>query len=68
MTKQEHLDRLKKDLAKAKAYGDRIKANEISIEIYEFEKVTDKEYASYIKVRKMYAEHSTIAGIISKGK
>lgn len=65
MTRQEHLNRLKKDLDKAKAHGDYIKANEISIEIYEFKKVKDQEYEAYIRVSKMYASHSAISAIQS---
>jgi hypothetical protein len=68
MTKQEHLEILNGRLRRASAYGDRLGANEIKLEIYELEKVTDKEYDTYIKVKKMYAEHSTISGIISRGK
>lgn len=65
MTRQEHLDRLKKDLAKARAYGDRLKANEIILELYDLEKVKDEEYETYIRVSKMYASHSVVSGIQS---
>lgn len=65
MTRQEHLDQLQKNLRKARAYGDRLKANEISIEIHELEKVKDEEYEAYIRVSKMYASHSVISGIQS---
>lgn len=68
MTKQEHLEILKGRRRRANAFGDRLGANEITLEIEELEKVTDKEYSTYIKVRKLYAEHSTISGIVSKGK
>lgn len=65
MTRQEHLDQLQKNLRKARAYGDRLKANEIIIEIHELEKVKDEEYEAYIRVSKMYASHSVISGIQS---
>lgn len=65
MTRQEHLDRLKKDLIKARAYGDRLKANEIILEIYDLEKVKDEEYETYVRVSKMYASHSVVSGIQS---
>lgn len=66
MTRQEHLEQLKKELHRARAYGDRLKANEIILSIDELEKVKDTEYDAYIKVSKMYAEHSVISGIITR--
>jgi hypothetical protein len=65
MTRQEHLDQLNTDLRKARAYGDRLKANEIILEIYDLEKVKDEEYEAYIRVSKMYGSHSVISGIQS---
>jgi hypothetical protein len=63
MTRQEHLEILHGRLRRARAHGDRLEANEISLEIYELEKVKDTEYDTYIRVSKMYAENSVMSGI-----
>lgn len=63
MTRQEHLEILHNRLRRARAHGDRLEANEISLEIYELEKVKDTEYDTYIRVSKMYAENSVMSGI-----
>lgn len=63
MTRHEHLEILHSRLHKARAHGDRLEANEISLEIYELEKVKDTEYDTYIRVSKMYAENSVMSGI-----
>lgn len=65
MTRQEHLEQLQENLRRARAYGDRLKANEIILEIYDLEKVKDEEYATYTRVNKMYASHSVVSGIQS---
>lgn len=65
MTKQEHLKQLKDAITKARAYGDRLRVNELFLEIQDIEKVRDEEYDTYIRVSKMYATHSVISGIQS---
>ena len=66
MTRQEHNEQLDKQLQKAKRYGDYIEVDATEMLIEDLKKVTDEEYLSYIKVKKMYSENSVISGIMSK--
>lgn len=67
MTRQEHITQLERDLKCAKICGDYIGADDARILLEDLKKITDKEYESYIKVKKMYAEHSKMSGIIKTG-
>jgi len=65
MTRQEHIAKLEKRIKRANAMGDYIGADNDRLLLEDLKKVTDKEYAVYIKLRGRYAEHSTISGIQS---
>lgn len=60
MTREEHLVKAKSDRERAKRYGDIIAELDADYLISDLERMTDREYASYIKLRKMYSHLSVV--------
>lgn len=55
MTREEHLTQAKADKERAKRYGDYIAQIDAEYLISDLERMTDQEYETYIKLRKMYS-------------
>jgi len=65
MTRQDHIDILQARIKRANLMGDYIGADNDRLLLEDLKKVTDKEYAVYIKLLGRYAEHSAFSGIQS---
>mgnify|MGYP004711605825 CR=1 FL=1 len=61
MTREEHIKQTEKELARAKAWGDWFSVTSCEALLVDLNKLTDKEYASYIKCRRMYSAASVKA-------
>lgn len=61
----EKIESLEKEISRHKAYGDTVAIDICCREIEEFEAMSDEEYDSLIKIKKMYAANS-VKPIVTK--